>query len=85
MVAVELKGGGEAATRVLNGVKVFTLTGSLGGVESIISYPAQMSHVFLSPAERLARGIPDSLLRLSVGLEDSQDLIEDLEQALSSG
>lgn len=84
MVAFEVKGGGSAAVSVLNGVKLFTLTGSLGGVESIISYPAQMSHVFLSQQERERRGIYDSLLRLSVGLEDADDLIADLEQALKS-
>src|SRR5262249_16325104 len=73
---------GEAAVAVLNGLKVFTLTGSLGGVESIISYPAQMSHVFLSQEERKRRGIEDVLIRLSIGLEDSADLIADLDQAL---
>lgn len=83
MLAVELKGGGEAARRALNAVKIFTLTGSLGGVESIISYPRLMSHVALSDEERARRGVTDGLLRLSVGLEDAEDLIADLENALS--
>lgn len=85
MVAVELKGGKAAAERALNSLKVFTLTGSLGGVESIVSYPARMSHVFLSPEERHRRGIGDGLIRLSVGIEDSSDLIADLDQALGGG
>ncbi len=83
MVAAELKGGEEAARAALNRVRVFSLTGSLGGVESILSYPPQMSHVFLSPEERERRGIAPGLLRLSVGLEDAGDLIADLEQALT--
>ena len=82
MVAVELKGGGDAARRALNAVKVFTLTGSLGGVESIISYPRLMSHVSLSDEERARRGVTDGLVRLSIGLEEADDLIADLDQAL---
>lgn len=84
MVAVELKGGREAAHRALNGVKVFTLTGSLGGVESIISYPRLMSHIAFSQEERDRRGVTDGLLRLSVGLEDAEDLIADLDQSLKA-
>jgi cystathionine beta-lyase/cystathionine gamma-synthase len=82
IVALDLKGGAEAAVKLLEGVRLFTLTGSLGGVESIISYPARMSHVFLSAEERHQRGISDGLVRLSVGLEDTADLIADLNQAL---
>jgi cystathionine beta-lyase/cystathionine gamma-synthase len=82
MVAVELKGGGEAARSVLNSVKIFTLTGSLGGVESILSYPKEMSHIAFTPEERSRMGIEDGLIRLSIGLEDAADLIEDLSQAL---
>lgn len=82
MVAVEVRGGAEAATRVLESVKLFALTGSLGGVESIISYPPLMSHAALSPEERHRRGVVDGLVRLSVGLEDVADLIADLDQAL---
>jgi cystathionine gamma-synthase/cystathionine gamma-lyase len=82
IVAAELKGGEAAARAVLNHVKVFALTGSLGGVESILSYPWAMSHVALSPEERRRRGVEDGLLRLSLGLEDPADLIADLEQAL---
>jgi cystathionine gamma-lyase len=82
MVAAELKGGGAAARTVLDSVELFTLTGSLGGVESIISYPAKMSHVAFSPEERSRRGVEDGLIRLSVGLEAAEDLIADLDQAL---
>jgi cystathionine beta-lyase/cystathionine gamma-synthase len=83
MVAFEVIGGGEAAKRVLQRVRVFTMAASLGGVESIISYPALMSHVGLSRDERHERGIGDGLLRLSVGLEDADDLCEDLDKALT--
>jgi cystathionine beta-lyase len=55
---------------------------SLGGVESILSYPATMSHASIPPEERLALGITDKLVRLSVGLEEPEDLIDDFEQAL---
>jgi cystathionine beta-lyase/cystathionine gamma-synthase len=82
MVAAELKGGRDAAHRALNSVKVFTLTGSLGGVESILSYPRLMSHVAFGDEERARRGVTDGLLRISVGLEDATDLIDDLDQAL---
>jgi cystathionine beta-lyase/cystathionine gamma-synthase len=82
MLAVEVKGGRAEARRVLESVKVFTLAASLGGVESLIGYPPQMSHAALSEEERLAKGIPPNMLRVSVGIEDVRDLIEDLDQAL---
>lgn len=63
-------------------LKLFAYAGSLGGVESLVSWPPLLSHANLSPDERLARGIPDNLLRFSIGLEDPEDLIEDLRQAL---
>lgn len=56
---------------------------SLGGVESIISHPATMSHACLTPEERAEQGVSDTLLRLSCGIEDSEDLIADLKQALA--
>ncbi|MFJ7748025.1 bifunctional cystathionine gamma-lyase/homocysteine desulfhydrase [Peribacillus sp. NPDC097295] len=75
-------GSGAKAERVLQKVKYFTLAESLGAVESLISVPALMTHASI-PAERRANlGITDGLIRISVGLEDSKDLIEDLEQAL---
>lgn len=66
-----------------NRIQIPILAVSLGGVESIISHPATMSHACLSQQEREAQGIKDSLLRLSCGIENIEDLIEDFKQALS--
>jgi cystathionine gamma-lyase/homocysteine desulfhydrase len=75
-------GSAEKAESVLNKVRYFTLAESLGAVESLISIPALMTHASI-PAERRAElGITDGLIRISVGLEDVEDLLEDLEQAL---
>ncbi|WP_312755545.1 bifunctional cystathionine gamma-lyase/homocysteine desulfhydrase [Rummeliibacillus suwonensis] len=77
-------GSGEKAAKVLTSVKYFTLAESLGAVESLISIPALMTHASI-PAERRAElGITDGLIRISVGLEDVEDLIEDLTQALNA-
>jgi cystathionine beta-lyase len=73
---------GPAAKHVLKRVKLSLMAVSLGGVESILSYPPGMSHAAMPPAERAARGITDGLVRLSVGLEDPRDLCEDLGQAM---
>ena len=73
---------GPAAVRLMKRVKLPLVAVSLGGVESILSYPATMSHAAMPRAERLSRGITDGLVRLSVGLESAEDLIADLEQAL---
>jgi cystathionine gamma-lyase len=62
---------------------VFSLAESLGGVESLINHPASMTHASVPKAERLKSGLVDSLIRLSIGVEDFEDLIADLEQALS--
>jgi cystathionine gamma-lyase / homocysteine desulfhydrase len=76
-------GSGERAERILSRVRYFTLAESLGAVESLISVPAQMTHASI-PAERRAElGITDGLIRLSVGVEDIEDLLEDLERALA--
>jgi cystathionine beta-lyase/cystathionine gamma-synthase len=82
MLSIEVKGDGEAATRIADGLKLFALAPSLGGVESLITQPCTTTHHGLSPEERTRRGIADSLLRLSIGLEDAVDLIADLHQAL---
>ncbi len=71
------------AERVLMGVRLFKFAESLGGVESLIGHPATMSHSSLSPQERLSRDITDGLVRLSVGVEDVEDLVADLDQALA--
>jgi methionine-gamma-lyase len=83
MMAFELKGGFDAGVRVMEQVKVSTLAVSLGNVDSLISHPASMSHSTVSSAERQAMGIADGLVRYSIGIENVEDLISDLEQALS--
>lgn len=83
MVAFEIEGGAGAARRFLGRLGVFTLAESLGGVESLAGYPATMSHVALPPERRRAAGITDDLVRLSVGIEDADDLLEDLARALA--
>lgn len=72
----------EAANRILSGTKLFALAESLGGVESLIGHPASMTHAAIPREERIANGLKDSLIRLSVGIEDVEDLIADLETAL---
>lgn len=75
-------GSGELAEEVLEKVNYFTLAESLGAVESLISLPAQMTHASIPRERRLELGITDGLIRISIGIEDSEDLIEDLDQAL---
>ena len=84
MVSFELTGGTEAAKAFANKTRIFILGESLGGVESLMAWPPVMSHATMSEELRVARGIPGSLLRLSVGIEDSGDQIADLDQALSA-
>ncbi|MGC9971886.1 MAG: PLP-dependent aspartate aminotransferase family protein [Bryobacteraceae bacterium] len=78
-----VRGGQEEAFRLLGNVKVFTLAESLGGVESLIEHPYTMTHVSVPPEVREAMGITPDLIRISVGIEDVADLIEDLEAALA--
>jgi cystathionine beta-lyase len=73
----------ELTHRLLKEVQLAAFAVSLGGVESIISYPARMSHAAMPPHEREARGVTDTLVRLSVGLEDAEDLIVDLERVIN--
>jgi cystathionine beta-lyase/cystathionine gamma-synthase len=82
MLALELKGGGRTADRFLRRLKLVTHAPSLGGVDSLVCEPRYTSHAKMTPAERAKIGIPDGYLRLSIGLEDPDDLIADLEQAL---
>lgn len=84
MVSFELAGGTDAAKRVAKSTKVFILGESLGGVESLCAWPPMMSHATMTEELRVQRGIPGSLLRLSVGIEDSEDQLADLEQALAN-
>jgi cystathionine gamma-lyase/cystathionine beta-lyase/cystathionine gamma-lyase/homocysteine desulfhydrase len=81
MIAFDL-GSLEAANALLNAVSVFTLAESLGGVESLVSHPATMTHAAIPEAERSALGVGPGLVRLSVGIEDAGDLLGDLEHAL---
>jgi cystathionine gamma-lyase len=83
MVSFEVVGGREGAERLLRSVRLIKRATSLGGADSLISMPLNSSHSSLTPAERERLGIRDSLVRLSVGIEDVQDIIEDLEQGLS--
>jgi hypothetical protein len=76
-------GSEENADRLLTNTKYFTLAESLGAVESLISVPARMTHASIPSERRFELGITDGLVRISVGLEDAEDLIEDLERALS--
>ncbi len=82
MVAFEVKGGLEAAERLLDRVTLLTVAPSLGGPETLITSPVATSHAGQSPAERARAGIPDGMLRMSIGFEDPQDLIADLEHGL---
>jgi cystathionine gamma-lyase len=85
MVSFTLKGGAEAAYAAVQRTRIFSFAESLGGVESLITHPATMTHAAIPKELREARGVTDGLMRLSVGIEDREDLIADLDQALSSG
>ena len=85
MVSFTIKGDHmEDAMKVLSGTHLFALAESLGGVESLIGHPASMTHASIPPEERAKSGLKDSLIRLSVGVEDAEDLIADLDQALQA-
>ena len=84
MISFELKGGLEAGKRLMNSVELCLLAESLGSVETMITHPATMTHAEVPREERLARGFEDSLVRLSVGIEDPEDLISDLEKAFNN-
>jgi cystathionine gamma-synthase len=83
MLSFELRGGEPAARRFLRGLRLFTLAESLGGVRSLVCHPPTMTHASVEPEVRRAGGIPDGLLRLSVGCEDAADLLDDLDRALA--
>ncbi len=85
MISFTLKGGTmEEAFRVASSTRVFTLAESLGGVESLIGHPASMTHASIPREERERSGLSDGLLRLSVGIEDPEDLVDDLRQAIGT-
>jgi methionine-gamma-lyase len=82
MMSFELKGGLKKGAILMNSVKLCTLAVSLGAVETLIEHPASMTHAIVPRKERLKAGITDGLVRLSVGIEDAEDIMNDLEQAL---
>lgn len=82
VIAFELKGGREAAVRLLNNLKLMTLAVSLGDVDTVVEHPASMTHSTYTPEELAEVGISDGLVRLSVGIEHVNDLVDDLSQAL---
>ena len=83
MMSFEVKGGLEAGKQVMDHVKLALLAVSLGGIETLIQHPASMTHAVLTKAGKIEAGITDGLVRLSVGIEDVEDIIADLDQALS--
>jgi cystathionine gamma-lyase len=82
VVSIDVGGGLERAREVVSGLRLFTLAESLGGIKSLISHPATMTHASVEPDVRRRIGITDGLVRLSIGLEDPADLLEDLDAAL---
>lgn len=84
MISVELRGGEERNVRFASKTKLFSLAESLGGVESLIGHPLTMTHAAIPPKQRDKAGLPASLVRLSVGLEDIEDLLEDIDQAIEA-
>jgi cystathionine beta-lyase/cystathionine gamma-synthase len=82
MMSIELAGGGKATERFLRRLKLFRHAPSLGGVDSLASEPRFTSHADMTAEQRSKIGVPDGFVRLSVGIENAEDLIGDLEQAL---
>jgi cystathionine gamma-lyase len=84
MLSLELKGGAERSVRFTTKTRLFALAESLGGVESLVGLPMAMTHAAIPPQQRHKAGLPDALVRLSVGLEDIEDLIDDIDQAIAA-
>ncbi|MNE35911.1 Cystathionine gamma-synthase [compost metagenome] len=84
MLSFELNGGTDAVRDLIEGLDIFTLAESLGGVESLIAHPATMTHAAMTPDARVVAGITDGLIRLSVGLEHQDDILADLVQTLDA-
>jgi cystathionine gamma-lyase len=84
MISIRVRGGGEGARRFFKNTKLFSLAESLGGVESLVCHPATMTHASIPAEIRIARGVDDALIRLSVGIEDIADLQADLKNALAA-
>lgn len=84
MVTFEVEGTGDDARRVTEAMRLFTLAPSLGGVDSLVSIPVLTSHLMIPPSDRAKMGVTEQMVRLSVGIENADDLIEDLEHALEA-
>jgi cystathionine gamma-lyase len=84
MVSFEVEGTGEDARRVSEAMRLFTLAPSLGGVESLVSIPVLTSHAMIPAEDRARMGVTEQMIRLSVGIENAEDLIADLEHALEA-
>jgi cystathionine beta-lyase/cystathionine gamma-synthase len=84
MLSIEVRGTGRDAMRFSESLKVASLAASLGGVETLVSQPFNITHTQMSPEERAKTGIPDNLVRISVGIEDEEDLISDFGRALAA-
>jgi len=84
MISFRIRGGAQEANKFLTSTRLFTLAESLGGVESLAELPAEMTHGSIPRAERELLGIGDNLIRLSVGVEETEDLVRDIEQALET-
>jgi cystathionine beta-lyase/cystathionine gamma-synthase len=84
MIGIEVEGGGEAATRFVGALQLAKLAPSLGGVETLVTEPRHTSHYAMTPEERAANGIRDGFIRISLGIEDADDLIADFAQALAA-
>lgn len=84
MISFRIKGGADAAAKFTSSTKLFTLAESLGGIESLIEVPAIMTHGGIPKAERESNGVYDDLIRVSVGIEETEDLLQDFKQALQS-
>ena len=84
MVSFDIAGGLEAGRKVMDSIKIFTLAVSLGCVDSLIQHPASMTHACVAPEKRKKAGINDGLIRVSAGIEDTEDLIDALDKALAN-
>ena len=84
MLSFELKGGADAAERFMKATRLPIIAPSLGGVETLLTLPAKTSHAGMSPEDRRALEITDGLVRMSVGIENTEDIISDFDQALKT-
>jgi methionine-gamma-lyase len=82
MLSFELKGGFDAGLKLMDRVKVCVLATTLGTLDTLVQHPASMTHLPVPEAQRIAAGITNGLIRISVGIENAQDIIADLEQAM---